>query len=122
MYGKQINKYMVLYWRISSPNLPSTPRGRRCSFRFRVEGAASPSSPSRGTRWSGGWIPSLRCHSRSSKLDTVLEHNMIFTISFSHGFLFHLLPQHFSIFEPMFCFRTGHVPSNRSCNAQFLKS
>ena len=107
MYGKQINKYMVLYWRMASlhlstsQNLPSTPpEGKKLAVHSVSESTVSPSRAT--SRSAGRWIPSLRGHSRSSKLDTVLEHNMIVTISFSQ-----LLSIRFHIF------RTHVLVSNR---------
>ena len=118
MYGKQINKYMVLYWRMASlhlstsQNLPSTPpEGKKLAVHS-VSDSESTVSPSRATsRSAGGWIPSLRGHSRSSKLDTVLEHNMIVTISFSQllSIRFHIFRTHVLVSNRLRLERAGRV-------------
>ena len=129
MYGKQINKYMVLHWRMASPNLPSTPRAGRCSFRFRVGGVVFESFTGHTvTRWSQAGYPRFvvtQGNRNSTQFRAQIRaqydfHNIFFTnVVYSTWFPTCSLiktdsdsqTEHFFLFfEPMFWLRTGHVP------------
>ena len=141
MYGKQINKYMVLHWRMASPNLPSTPRAGRCSFRFRVGGVVFESFTGHTvTRWSQAGYPRFvvtqgeetrHCFRAQYDFHNIFFTNVVYSTWFPTCSLIKTdsdsQTEHFFYFSNP-CF--GYEPatflnwasSDRSCNTQFFIS